>query len=210
HATSCSSSSPASPARSCPPSGHGPPPDPCGACRSYRQLLDHGHRFDLDEGARNGEAGDLDQRAGRGGGAEELLPHLAVAFPKSEVRDEHGALHDVPHTGPARLEDATHVLEDAAGLRADVVGPDELTVFVEGELPGDVDSIPDSPAVRVVRTRVGHVRWLDCRTCHYVSPPKSAGQCERQSARGATVVRAVTLVNSEDSSHYERPCCRRH
>src|SRR5215475_12750528 len=97
-----------------------------------RGLLDHGHRLDLDEGAGNGEAGDLHQRARRRVGAEELLPHLAVAFAVADVRHEYRNLHHVAEAGAARLENAAHVLEDPASLRADVVRPDELAVFVEG------------------------------------------------------------------------------
>jgi len=93
----------------------------------------------------------------------------------ADVRDEHRDLHDVPQTGAARLEDATHVLEAATGLPTDVVRPDELAVLVERKLSGDVDGIPDPPAMRVARSRVGHVRWLDRGTCHCVSPQGSTG-----------------------------------
>ena len=72
---------------------------------------------------------------------------MAIVVP--DVLHEHGDLHDVSQAGAARLEDATHVLEDAAGLRTDVVRPDQLAVLVECELPGDADGIPDSPAMRV-------------------------------------------------------------
>jgi hypothetical protein len=47
-------------------------------------------------------------------------------------------------------------------------------------LSGDVDGIPDPPAMRVARSRVGHVRWLDRGTCHYVSPQGSTGQCDQR------------------------------
>ena len=93
----------------------------------------------------------------------ELLPHLAIAFPVANVRNEHGDLHDIPQAGPAAFEDAAHVLEDTTGLGTDIVRSDELTVLVEGELTGNIDGVSDPPAMSVTGPRIGHVRRLDCR-----------------------------------------------
>src|SRR6202011_3840924 len=89
-----------------------------------------------------------------------------------DIGDEDGDLHNVAEAGAARLQDATHILEDAAGLSADVVRTDELAVLVERELAGDVDRIADTPAMRVPGPRIGHVDGLNCRACHRVPPDR--------------------------------------
>ena len=131
-----------------------------------RASVDHGYRFDLDQRTWDGETSHLHQGTGRRVGGEELLADLTVAFPVADVRDEHGDLHDVPEAGAAGFEDAAHILKDAAGLSADVVRSDEVTVLVERKLTSDVDCIADAPAMRVTGPRIGHVDGLNRRACH--------------------------------------------
>src|SRR6266566_4940678 len=131
-----------------------------------RASVDHGHGFDLDQRARDGETGHLHQGTGRWVSREELLADLTVAFTIADVRDEDGDLHDIPEAGASGFEDAAHVLEDAAGLSADVVRPDEVPLLVERKLTGDVDRIADAPAMSVAGPRICHADGLNRRARH--------------------------------------------
>src|SRR6266851_1939354 len=124
-----------------------------------RASVDHGHGFDLDQSARDGETGHLHQGTGRWVSGEELLADLTVAFPIADVRNEHGDLHDIPEAGASGFEDAAHV-------SADVVRPDEVRLLVERKLTGDVDRIADAPAMSVAGPRICHADGLNRRARH--------------------------------------------
>src|SRR5260370_4321762 len=112
-----------------------------------RASVDHGHGFDLDQRARDGETGHLHQGTGRWVSGEELLADLTVAFPIADVRNEHGDLHDIPEAGASGFEDAAHVLEDAAGLSAAVVRPHAVPPPVGRKLTGAVHPIANAPTM---------------------------------------------------------------
>src|SRR5260370_37763107 len=133
-----------------------------------RASVDHGHGFDLDQRARDGETGPLHQGTGRWVSREELLADLTVAFTIADVRDEHGDLHDIPEAGASGFEDAAHVLEDAAGLSAGVVRPPAVPLLFAPQLTGDADPISDAPALSVPGPRICHADRLD-------RPPRPRG-----------------------------------
>ena len=113
------------------------------------------HALDLDLRARDHERRDLDERRGRPGLAEHLLPHRVDERPVVHVGQVDGHLDDVRERAAAGREHGAHVLEHAARLRDDVVAADELAPLVDGDDAGDEQEAARLDGVREVRDRLG-------------------------------------------------------
>src|SRR5262249_34886138 len=114
-----------------------------------------GDRFDLYLDAGDGEARD-DRRAGGFGFAEELGVYGVHGREILVVGEEDGALHDVPHRGPAAGEDALDVLQYAAGFGGDIAADELLCGRVDGDLAADEDEIAGAHRGGIGPTRGGN------------------------------------------------------
>src|SRR4051812_12901884 len=143
------------------------------------------HGFDLETRAGDREAADLDQRAGRPGGAEERFSERVDPRAVVDVEQVDGDLRDVAGRAAGRREHAAHEREDLPRLRDHVLA-DEDAVLVDRDDPRDVQRVAGEDGVGVVADRLGQPRDVELAAAHPAAARISASVWRGVIASGST------------------------